>query len=318
MVKEEETSPLSQNVISPLVTSGDELAISHRPDSSTKSVSDSPKDSVKDSPKNSGQPYLEMYEHGVKTSESSFSTFEIERRSYNFPLDVLRKVVRLLDFPTQLAAICVCKEWKEAGTDSIIFERISIPKSLACRLWDEEFEPLVRKAGGQLRVLQVSGSGITGKSLIALSQMRAMGPVVEELRFNRCSNLTGIDIVHFIEAITSRPESPHIKFLAIEGCGQLSHGNVVRLANRVDTLDVGICVCGRVEVLRKCESSSCQGLCQHCSEIYRDCGLQCGICNQPENSHQALRVRLHRWNLASTEPLRTRWKDVRYGLIQEE
>lgn len=59
-----------------------------------------------------------------------------------------------------------------AGSDPSLWHTISVPEAKSFRLWDTEFAALVARCKGRLTRLHVSLSGITGKSLIRLIEVR--------------------------------------------------------------------------------------------------------------------------------------------------
>eukprot|EP00850_Spirogloea_muscicola_P021984 SM000270S10381 [mRNA] locus=s270:8892:12604:- [translate_table: standard] len=47
-----------------------------------------------------------------------------------------------------------------------------------------------------------------------------------------------------------------------------------------------LCVSRRVDVLHRCSSRDCQGLCKRCMTAYKFCGVECGICSSPSSERQ--------------------------------
>eukprot|EP00271_Cylindrocystis_brebissonii_P017448 TRINITY_DN4547_c1_g2_i2.p1 TRINITY_DN4547_c1_g2~~TRINITY_DN4547_c1_g2_i2.p1 ORF type:complete len:293 (+),score=43.60 TRINITY_DN4547_c1_g2_i2:426-1304(+) len=262
----------------------------------------------------------------IMPTEVTMYTNAGESTMASLPPEILQRIFQSLDFSSLLAAMCVNKEWQQAvSVAPACWSQLVVPKSVACRLWDNHFEALIGKAKG-LTSLDVSWSGVSGNALLALGKAQVLAPVVDELSLRHCCNISGPELVAFIASLSppsplsggpSSPPTSIIRHLAIEGCTLLTPGILHALfeSGVVGSLDVGACVCSRVEVLEKCSLRECRGLCQHCGETYKGSGLACGSCSQPQTPHQALRVLVHRWILEkNTSELRMGWRDVRHGI----
>ncbi|CAI5470075.1 unnamed protein product [Closterium sp. Yama58-4] len=255
--------------------------------------------------------------------------------------------------PSRARSLCVNKEWYRTGSDSSLWQSIDIPRKMAHRVWDYELGVMLRRAGaGNVNSLQLSGSGITGKSLINIIRTKALAPSVTEISVDHCCNLKGCDILAFLQAISpsqpsastssspapavayynrygyqqsavpasapaSAPASSVIQSFRMDGCKCATVAEVDAIRSHVRRLDVSQCGCGRIACLKHCEQPRCPGLCSRCTDVFDDSGLKCGACTRPRNPRQAMRVQIQRIHaiLGGGEAARTRWTDVRSGVV---
>eukprot|EP00475_Leptophrys_vorax_P011627 TRINITY_DN18185_c0_g1_i1.p1 TRINITY_DN18185_c0_g1~~TRINITY_DN18185_c0_g1_i1.p1 ORF type:complete len:282 (+),score=-34.61 TRINITY_DN18185_c0_g1_i1:185-1030(+) len=249
------------------------------------------------------------------------------------PRDLLLKIFSILDLPTLATCLCVSTEWLRTGKDSSLWTSIRVPRHLAPRVWDYELGVMLwRCAGGRLRNLDVSGSGITGKSLINIFQMKALAPEMEELAMEHCCNLKACDILAFLQAIKPsaassssssspsasassssrsevqtfpsgfahfrlplpRPLTSTVRSLRMDGCKCATIAEVQAISSLVRHLDVAACGCNRVACLKTCDQPQCPGLCARCVEVYAGCELKCGACSRPRDPRQAMQANMRR------------------------
>ncbi|CAI7782276.1 unnamed protein product [Closterium sp. NIES-54] len=273
---------------------------------------------------------------------------ETSSKASELPRDILLSIFSRLDMPSRARILCVNKEWFRTGSDSSLWQSIDIPRKMAHRVWDYELNVMLRRAGaGNVDSLQLSGSGITGKSLINIIRTKALAPTVTEISVDHCCNLKGCDILAFLQAISpsqpsastslapapeivynrygyqrsaapaSAPASSVIQSFRMDGCKCATVAEVDAIRSHVRQLDVSQCGCGRISCLKHCEQPLCPGLCSRCTDVFDDSGLKCGACTRPRNPRQAMRVQIQRIHaiLGGGEAARTRWTDVRSGVV---
>eukprot|EP00850_Spirogloea_muscicola_P023259 SM000342S12975 [mRNA] locus=s342:10204:11915:- [translate_table: standard] len=232
----------------------------------------------------------------------------------SLPLDLVKSILLRLQVSDRLALLCVSRRWNSFFRESSLWTSITLPKFLAAKVNDCNFEFLVANGSGHLLHLDVSGSKISSISLHAFIESGAAASHMCCICLKDCSRLSGVAIVDFIKELTSQPFGCTLNSLYIGGCNLLTPYQVECLREHVQFLDVGVCVCSRVDVLHRCSTRDCQGLCKRCMTAYKFCGVECGICSSPSSERQEELLRVVRQSLQNLG-LRRGWPDFGPGNI---